>query len=843
MATCPNCNVEVEAGAKFCGECGAPIPQEKECPQCHAKWPVKAKFCGDCGFNFATGSMSAAGAALMGSGNTVAGDLVHNVNVVNSGNVNNVVTNNVMTSIVNNTISGGSASALMSSSVGNGSGKRKLTLIFEGMSLVGGYSRFDSFKDMLALPGIERKRLADPANCAVRFSGYILDDCKMSVIVEDGSESPVEHAIKIDSTDFYEDEPPRELMITEDIEKEFDYGSDGAAGYLLSFDRKSRIKFVGTIELPADYNPTALKIEGRKNIWGDYHVATRITYNGCEIALQPQAAQSAKPRKLIAWLKDEYWDLKADSDVDAWLVDVTVEGANVQFSRKVFESEEDLSSIDVAAYENDFHELDDEYFDEHDSCFVAGKSRVTVTNRFTGESAAANIVDGFNGLSFGEASRCFDAPDFSAGAIELYMFAERQGARKYSQICYGEFGLSHVGFKCSKIDAAFDEPVYGLSEPMITGEVMDFDDSHFGELGEVSAWTVSTRGAEKFSRVGNASNSMREEASVSVKTGTYTVRYSGKAIRAEVKSFESMTALNSANLPAVVSEGYGECECLDCAWRLLLEGGHLEVVGPSGEVVWTGDPASVIDVDNDAELLTYAAASGTAVNLFMVRFFDDGMVAELPVNGTFSISDLKLRVGEGSYREFTHNMILEDRKISFVTGLYYKGERLDFDFLSDAVDSDDGPDKNATEHSSWAEAAPSSTGYVKKHYVDAWVEHDLKSMVEKAKILLNAPDRSYDISKGARLMCIAADRGDAEAQMIYADLIVANKGIRAPAIIAVGYYKNAIAGGISIANYKLACLYDKGAENGLAKYVKNCTDLAKEYFLAAKTAGVSIDPS
>ena len=36
MVKCPKCFTEVEDGAKFCDECGAPIPQEKKCPKCGA---------------------------------------------------------------------------------------------------------------------------------------------------------------------------------------------------------------------------------------------------------------------------------------------------------------------------------------------------------------------------------------------------------------------------------------------------------------------------------------------------------------------------------------------------------------------------------------------------------------------------------------------------------------------------------------------------------------------------------------------------------------------------------------------------------------------------------------
>jgi RNA polymerase subunit RPABC4/transcription elongation factor Spt4 len=51
---CPKCNAVVDANAKFCPQCGAPIPRPAPaaptvCPKCGAKLPVGAKFCPSCG--------------------------------------------------------------------------------------------------------------------------------------------------------------------------------------------------------------------------------------------------------------------------------------------------------------------------------------------------------------------------------------------------------------------------------------------------------------------------------------------------------------------------------------------------------------------------------------------------------------------------------------------------------------------------------------------------------------------------------------------------------------------------------------------------------------------------
>ena len=64
MSKCPKCSAEVESGAKFCDECGSPIPQEKVCPSCNAKLKENAKFCSECGYNFAQNGKSSLGIAM-----------------------------------------------------------------------------------------------------------------------------------------------------------------------------------------------------------------------------------------------------------------------------------------------------------------------------------------------------------------------------------------------------------------------------------------------------------------------------------------------------------------------------------------------------------------------------------------------------------------------------------------------------------------------------------------------------------------------------------------------------------------------------------------------------------
>lgn len=76
MTKCPNCGSEIESGMKFCGECGTPLPQEKDCPKCRAKCKVSAKFCCECGYNFSTGTAGCDAALSLGDKNVIAGDVI-----------------------------------------------------------------------------------------------------------------------------------------------------------------------------------------------------------------------------------------------------------------------------------------------------------------------------------------------------------------------------------------------------------------------------------------------------------------------------------------------------------------------------------------------------------------------------------------------------------------------------------------------------------------------------------------------------------------------------------------------------------------------------------------------
>lgn len=61
---------------KFCGECGTPLPQEKDCPKCHVKCKASAKFCCECGYNFLTDAGGVAASVSLGDKNVIAGDVI-----------------------------------------------------------------------------------------------------------------------------------------------------------------------------------------------------------------------------------------------------------------------------------------------------------------------------------------------------------------------------------------------------------------------------------------------------------------------------------------------------------------------------------------------------------------------------------------------------------------------------------------------------------------------------------------------------------------------------------------------------------------------------------------------
>ena len=96
MSTCLNCGAELDAGAKFCMECGTPVPQVKKCVQCGMELPLKAKFCFGCG---APQEGAPAGAGVsMGDKNVIAGD------VVGQKVVGDNVQNKIMGNAIYNTI-------------------------------------------------------------------------------------------------------------------------------------------------------------------------------------------------------------------------------------------------------------------------------------------------------------------------------------------------------------------------------------------------------------------------------------------------------------------------------------------------------------------------------------------------------------------------------------------------------------------------------------------------------------------------------------------------------------------------------------------------------------------
>ena len=48
-SSCHSCNASLAEGAKFCPECGTPVPVSSKCSSCGADLKAEAKFCGECG--------------------------------------------------------------------------------------------------------------------------------------------------------------------------------------------------------------------------------------------------------------------------------------------------------------------------------------------------------------------------------------------------------------------------------------------------------------------------------------------------------------------------------------------------------------------------------------------------------------------------------------------------------------------------------------------------------------------------------------------------------------------------------------------------------------------------
>ena len=73
---CSNCGETVRDGAKFCENCGTPVPQVKKCISCGAELMLTVKFCPECGARQDGGASAASGGISMGSKNVIAGDVI-----------------------------------------------------------------------------------------------------------------------------------------------------------------------------------------------------------------------------------------------------------------------------------------------------------------------------------------------------------------------------------------------------------------------------------------------------------------------------------------------------------------------------------------------------------------------------------------------------------------------------------------------------------------------------------------------------------------------------------------------------------------------------------------------
>lgn len=56
MKTCPRCQAENPADARFCMSCAAPLVLA--CPQCGAELPSDARFCSNCGHQLAVAALA-----------------------------------------------------------------------------------------------------------------------------------------------------------------------------------------------------------------------------------------------------------------------------------------------------------------------------------------------------------------------------------------------------------------------------------------------------------------------------------------------------------------------------------------------------------------------------------------------------------------------------------------------------------------------------------------------------------------------------------------------------------------------------------------------------------------
>ena len=72
---CNNCGDEIPVGAKFCMNCGTPVPQKRYCINCGVELSEQAKFCPECGVK-QDGTAPKSSGFSMGDKNVIAGDVI-----------------------------------------------------------------------------------------------------------------------------------------------------------------------------------------------------------------------------------------------------------------------------------------------------------------------------------------------------------------------------------------------------------------------------------------------------------------------------------------------------------------------------------------------------------------------------------------------------------------------------------------------------------------------------------------------------------------------------------------------------------------------------------------------
>lgn len=463
MAKCPNCGVEVEEGAKFCGECGAPIPQVKECPQCHTKWPFKAKFCGDCGYNFATGSMSAAGAALMGSGNTIVGDIVNNVNVSNSGNVSNVVSNTVVTNVVNNVATKTDGEE---KTVGSNDDLITCELEIKGTLLCIGRKKFSSLKDVAKMCVAERKKYREPSACPESL--YAFGACGSDVfITARWEESGMQKRFEDEVHDY-----TCESVKTVSLGEAFADFSDGEFGLFVSKGVDMRLH--ATFTVSKTFNPSLLSLgyQAFSSLDDNLFVVRQMTYDGVAIDFKIRKRSDGDEEKfdkmIDSWVegKASMYDYNLFSDEECRLLKLKIDSTLLGIGHRDFDSAVEMHALIDNEVSESLKNMAN--YPVHADFLQSEGAQMLVEDVMSGEIVVKEIIDPLyvvaeeypnvssemtsestspihHSMVFNIFDRDDDVP---TGKGRITYFEGLKGCAEDFFFCFGAFSLSRVELFC-----------------------------------------------------------------------------------------------------------------------------------------------------------------------------------------------------------------------------------------------------------------------------------------------------------------------------------------------------------------------------------------------------------